>query len=171
MQKETSIIKKEYSTAYIDAANIEKGLRDLGWDLDLSKFKIFLHHKFNCNRFIYFTGKINKDEYYQNLVTLGYEIIFKESIKIGNKIKANCDVDLSHNMTLNIERGLEENIILCSGDGDFSILHDFAKTKNVGFSVVSACIQTCSYLLRKRNMKIYFLDIKKETLQKRAISD
>jgi uncharacterized LabA/DUF88 family protein len=126
---------KPLATAYIDSANIEKGISDLGFELDLDKFKTLLFQKYNCHKFVYFTGKILSDEYYKELETIGYEIVFKEAVRSNGKLKANCDVDLAHRLTLDIERKVVDQVILCSGDGDFAALLDFAKLNNLGLNL------------------------------------
>ena len=51
-----------------------------------------------------------------------------------------------------------DNVILVSGDGDFSCLVDFLLEKNVFKTILIPNRRYCSYLLRKKNTSMAFLE-------------
>lgn len=50
----------EVNIAYIDAANLDRALRDLHWKLDYSKFRVWLKDKYKTQRAYIFIGLIPK---------------------------------------------------------------------------------------------------------------
>jgi hypothetical protein len=59
--------KKRVNLAYIDAANLDRALRDqLKWKLDYKKFRVWLTEKYKVERAYLFIGLIPK---YKNLYT------------------------------------------------------------------------------------------------------
>ena len=48
------MFKQENNFAYIDGANLHKGVADLGWKLDYKRLRLWLINKYKLNAFIYF---------------------------------------------------------------------------------------------------------------------
>ncbi|MEK7068607.1 MAG: hypothetical protein AAB964_02220, partial [Patescibacteria group bacterium] len=44
--------------AYIDGANLHKGVEGLGWELDYNKFRVWLREKYAVNKAYLFLGLI-----------------------------------------------------------------------------------------------------------------
>lgn len=147
---------------YIDAANIIFSARDAGIDFDFSKLIIYLREKYKSDKIIYFTAKFKDyEELYIRLNELNVEIIFKESYRENNRLKANCDVEISHFMTKHIENKKVDKIVIASGDGDFSILLDYAKSKIDSARCFSVAPQYTSKMLKNKKYLeiIYMIDI------------
>ena len=73
------MILKENNFAYIDAANLHKGVADLGWKLDYKRFRLWLRDKYHIQTAYLFIGLVpgNKD-LYTNLQEMGYVLVYKE---------------------------------------------------------------------------------------------
>ncbi len=71
--------KNENNFAYIDGANLHKGVADLGWALDYKRFRVWLKDKYNIETAYLFIGLIpgNKD-LYTKLQEMGYVLVYKE---------------------------------------------------------------------------------------------
>jgi hypothetical protein len=68
----------------------------------------------------------------------------------NNKLKANCDVEISHKITRDIDMNLVDSFILISGDGDFVPLFDFAKSFNLIAKVIAFDPKSCARMIKQR---------------------
>ena len=69
-------IKKPNNFAYIDGANLDKGLKDLGWRLDYQRFRVWLKDKYSVSRAYIFIGLIPKyKDLYTYLQKSGFTLI------------------------------------------------------------------------------------------------
>lgn len=85
----------------------------------------------------------------------------------NSKIKANCDVEISHYITKHIENKLVKEFTLLSGDGDFSMLLDYAKEKDVKVNLMPSDNKSTSRILKKKEwLKIIFLNDLRVLLEK-----
>ncbi|OGF18960.1 hypothetical protein A3I35_01645 [Candidatus Falkowbacteria bacterium RIFCSPLOWO2_02_FULL_45_15] len=72
--------KGQNSNVYIDGANLYKGINQLGWQLDYTRFRVWLNDKYRINRAYLFIGLIPKYKaLYTFLQEAGYTLIFKET--------------------------------------------------------------------------------------------
>jgi uncharacterized LabA/DUF88 family protein len=157
IQHENNALK---TFVYIDGANLEKGVMKTSWKLDLERFFVWLKEKHNADSVYFFVGFLaHCQERYKTLQKIGYKLIFKETYRTAEKkIKGNCDAELilkavSETYEMNIDRG-----VLVSGDGDFSCLIDFWKTKNVEARIVAPNRNFCSLFLRRKNVSLTYLE-------------
>lgn len=143
---------------YIDTSNIILSLKDLDLEINFESFFIYLKDRFRTKNIYYITPNLEKlNEDLKKIEKVGYKIIKKE-IYFQNKIKANCDVEISHYITKDIENNLTEKLVLISGDGDFSILLDYANKKNIKINILSASKKSTAKILRKKkNFKVEYL--------------
>ena len=128
-------IKKPNNFAYIDGANLDKGLKDLGWRLDYQRFRVWLKDKYSVSRAYIFIGLIPKyKDLYTYLQKSGFTLIFKEVVYDSNgKTKGNCDADLVLQATRDVyNQSLEKK---------------------------------CSILLKRTNTSITYLDTQKSILE------
>ena len=58
------MIPKEKTIAYIDGANLHKGIEDLGWRLDYRRFRVWLRERYGVERAYLFLGLVPR---YKNL--------------------------------------------------------------------------------------------------------
>lgn len=115
--------------AYIDAANLHKGIQDYGWKLDYKRFRVWLTEKYSVKTAYLFIGLIPKNkDLYQYLQESGFTLIFKEVVYDGNgKPKGNCDA---------YENKCDYEIII-SSDGDYASLVKFLIHKNKFGTIIS----------------------------------
>lgn len=123
---------KENITIYIDAANLILGIRNFFQiELDMYQLCLYFQERYRANKCIYFTAKIpGLVNEFDKLKTCGVEIVFKEMYFENGKTKANCDVEIAHRITQDVENGLVDKLIFVSGDGDFVGLLNYVKSKN-----------------------------------------
>jgi uncharacterized LabA/DUF88 family protein len=153
---------KQNNFAYIDGANLHEGVRNLGWELDYKKFRVWLKDNYSITHAYIFIGLVpsNKD-LYTYLQNAGFILIFKEITYDGDgKIKGNCDADLVLNVVSDFYEKRFDKTVVVSSDGDYASTVNFLKNKNV-FSAIVSTSDKCSFLLRKLNIKIIYInDIK-----------
>jgi len=156
--------KKNY--AFIDGANLYLGVRDLGWNLDYKKFRIYLKEKYNAEKAYLFIGLVaNNNLLYKSLQEAGFVLIFKPTILNDNEnVKGNCDADLV--LQAMIDYNEYGQAIIISGDGDFYSLVHHLYNNNKLLRVIAPNRKQSSVLLRReaKNL-IVFLDALKEKLE------
>ena len=159
-------LKNNY--AFIDGANLHKGLNVLGWNLDYQRFRIWLKEKYSVQKAYIFIGFIKKYNYiYADLKKSGYILIFKEIIhdKVG-KIKGNCDAELVLTAVSDYYENNFEKMILVSSDGDYACLVNFLLEKNKFHTIISPNNKNrLSLLLKRTNASIVYLDSQKSILE------
>lgn len=160
------MISKENNFAYIDGANLYKGLESLKWELDYKKFRIWLKEKFKIINAYIFIGFISKNKnLYTHLQEAGFILIYKEVVYDGTgNAKGNCDALLVLKTVIDYYEKNFDKAIIVSSDGDYAELVDFLKNKKTLKMVISPS-NKCSYLLRKQNIPILYLDNKQTKLR------
>src|ERR1700733_6070377 len=137
--------------AFIDGENLFKSFRAMGYkNVDYVKFYWWLKKNKNAKKIFLYVGLVEGDarreNKYNGLAKLGYEMkvkpvqIYEGKIlevestcpKCGNefihehqmsdKSKANCDAELTVDVTRMCMGGECEEVIVFSGDGDFAYL-------------------------------------------------
>ena len=159
---------RENNVAYIDGANLHKGIGDLGWTMDYRRFRIWLQDKYSVERAYLFLGLVPRHkDLYTSLQEAGYTIIFKETAYDGNgKVKGNCDADLVLKAAIDFYEKKFNQAVLVSSDGDYAGLVGFLNEKQV-FRALLSPGNHCSFLLRKLNISIVYLGTKRGILEKR----
>lgn len=135
-------------------ANLSIESRKKNIIIDMFLMYTWLIDKYVADEVYIFTGYLNKyKEEYDTNSKIGYKYIFKEVIfnKDEYKIKANCDVDIAIQGTIDTINHNLNRAILITSDGDFLSLIKFWLSKIVIVSIISpANPDKCSYLLKKR---------------------
>ena len=54
--------RKQNNYAYIDSQNLNLGIKDLGWDLDFKKFRVYLLEKYSVVKAYLFIGYVPSNE-------------------------------------------------------------------------------------------------------------
>lgn len=155
------MIVKENNYAYIDGANLHKGVESSGWKLDYRKFRSWIRQKFGITRADLFIGLMPKNaDLYTSLQSVGYKLIFKEVIYDGSgNAKGNCDADLVLQAAKDYYEDNPTGILLVSSDGDYASLVRFWQEKKVSCVIVSpAPIDKCSILLKRTGAPIIYLE-------------
>lgn len=154
--------------AYIDAANLDRALRDLHWKLDYRRFRVWLSDKYGIKRAYLFIGMIPK---YKDLYTYfqecGFTIIFKEVVYQGGSTpKGNCDTDL---IMQAMDDAYEERLakaLLISSDGDYAPLVKKLQSRNQFLGILSpAPANKCSILLKRIGVPIAYINDQKNLLE------
>ncbi len=145
--------------AYIDGTNLYKGLQELKKELDYKRFRVWLLQKYRIRTAYIFMGYIPEQKnLYEYLKKSGFTLIFKESVIQKGAIKGNADSE----MVLQSVRDFFEKeigqVVLVSGDGDFSCLVDFLIEKKVFRTILIPNSKYCSYLLRKKKCSLTYLE-------------
>jgi len=147
--------------AYIDAANLYKGLEVFNWQLDYRRFRIWLKEKYNIERAYIFIGLIPKyKDLYTYLQESGFTLIFKETIYGDNgKPKGNCDADLVLRTVRDTYENNFDKAVIVSSDGDYSSLVKFLQEKDKLKVILSPSnVDKCSVLLKKTNAPIAYIN-------------
>lgn len=160
------MVQKENNFAYIDGANLHKGIQDLGWKLNYRRFRVWLKEKYSIARAYIFLGLVSKHkDLYTNLQEAGFTLVFKETTYDDDgKVKGNCDADLVMKAVVDFFEKNFNKAVLVSSDGDYACLVKFLKEKSVLLSLASPS-NKCSFLLRKLNVPIVYLDTQKNRLK------
>ena len=109
--------------AFIDGQNLYSGIKEVGFNIDHKKFRIYLKDKYKIDEVYYFLGFIKDEEnpLYTNLQKAGFIVVFRKHSEMlaGNK-KGNVDTDIVFEVMKSLieEKDLGK-ILLVSGDGDY----------------------------------------------------
>jgi len=153
--------KKSNNYAYIDGANLHRGVAGFGWKLDYARFRVWLSEKYGVTHAYLFIGLIAKySDLYKYLQECGYTIVFKEVVYDSDgKPKGNCDADLVLQVARDTYENKFDNAIVVSSDGDYASLIKFLQEKNKLKGILSPSIpQKCSILLKRTNASITYLN-------------
>lgn len=83
--------------AFIDSQNAYKGTRrDLGWEIDWTRFRTYLQHKYRVTQAYLFIGFMPEhNDIYDELQKAGFVLKFKPVLPNGEGgVKGNVDADL-----------------------------------------------------------------------------
>ena len=156
--------------AYIDGANLHRGIESLGWKLDYKRFRIWLTEKYKVKTAYLFLGLIPKyKELYKNLQEDGFTLVFKEVIyDESGKAKGNCDADLVLQATRDFYENNFEKAVIVTSDGDYASLVKFLNESMKLFIVLSPGNKDkCSILLKRTNSPISYIDDQQAILKRR----
>ena len=153
--------------AFIDGANLHKGIKALGWKLDYKRFRVWLKEKYSVSKAYLFIGLIAKHkDIYTDLQEAGFTLIFKEVVFDGDgKAKGNCDADLVLKATQEVYEDVFEKAIIVSSDGDYAGLVKFLlERKKLGVILSPAKVEKCSILLKRTGAVISYLNDQRSIL-------
>jgi hypothetical protein len=150
--------------AYIDGANLDKGVKALGWKINHWRFRSWIRQKFGVTDACLFIGMMPKHaSLYTALQNAGFRLVFKEVLySKDGAAKGNCDADLVLQGVKDFyEEGIK-SVILVASDGDYAPLVKFWKEKGVKCTILSpAPMENCSILLKRTGVPIVCLcDVK-----------
>ena len=154
--------------AYIDGANLHKGVSSMGWKLDYGRFRVWLEEKYGVRRAYLFLGLVPKyKDLYTSLQEDGFTLVFKETTHDGEgNVKGNCDADLVLRAVCDVYEGKCENALIVSSDGDYACLVKFLQEKKKLKAILSPN-RKCSILLKRTNVQITYLDNQKSNLTRK----
>ncbi|MBI2024767.1 MAG: NYN domain-containing protein [Candidatus Harrisonbacteria bacterium] len=161
-------MQKEFKNyAYIDGANLHKGVESSMWKLDYRRFRSWIRQKFSVTEAYLFIGLMSKHaDLYTSLQSTGYKLVFKEIVYDGSgKAKGNCDADLVLQAMKDYYEACPEAVLLVASDGDYASLVRFWQEKKIPCVIVSpAPIAKCSILLKRTGAPIIYLEDMKHKL-------
>ena len=165
-----AMVPKENNFAYLDGANLHKGILELGWHLDYQRFRVYLRDKYAVSKAYIFLGFIPSNALlYRDLQNWGYIVIFKPTITDSKgDIKGNCDAELVLQAVSDMYEKLYNKAVIVSGDGDFTCLVNFLKERDRLKVVLSPNHRKASVLLRRAVPNdIVFLERFRDRLERR----
>jgi len=158
----------EKNYAYIDGANLHRGVEGLGWKLDYKRFRVWLSEKYGVRNAYIFIGLIPKyKDLYTYLQECGFTLVFKEVVYDGDgKPKGNCDADLVLQASRDAYENKFDSAIIVSSDGDYASLVKFLKERGKLRIIVSPHTKDiCSILLKRTGVSIAYLSDQKLILE------
>ena len=152
--------------AYIDGANLHKGVNELGWRLDYIRLRIWLTEKYNIFRAYIFLGFIvDNQDLYNYLHRAGFILIFRQiTYETNGKPKGNCDSELVLKVVVYFYEKKFKKAVVISGDGDFACLALFLLNKKVLKTIIAPSNRNCSFLIRRIQGPLVFLNEFKDRL-------
>lgn len=144
---------------YIDGNNLYRSAKELGFEIDYKRFRVWLTQKYQTKNIFLFIGFLeNRKDFYEYLKSCGFTLIFKEAISFGESIKGNCDAELVLKSVDDYHLKNFDKFILISNDGDFGCLVEFLIKRNCFDTIISPDRNKCSFLLRNKTNKILYLN-------------
>lgn len=154
--------------AYIDGANLHKGVGSLGWQLDYASFRVWLKDKYRIERAYIFIGLIPAHKnLYKYLQESGFILVYKEVVygRDGNP-KGNCDADMVLQVVVDAYENKFDRSVIVSSDGDYSSMIRFLQKKNKLLTILSPREEkNCSILLKRTGAKISYINDQKSLLE------
>jgi hypothetical protein len=171
MRQVRSLLKPVVNYAFIDGQNLNLGIREMGWNLDFRKFRVYLEEKYHVRVAYYFIGYVNgNSDLYRSLQMAGYILVFKPTLPLANgTVKGNCDAELVLQAMVDLNE--YDNAVIVTGDGDFYYLVNHLR-KIVKFGVLLAPNKArCSHLLNKaaENQICFMNDLKQKLEYKKVL--
>lgn len=156
---------KILTMAFIDGANLYRGIQSLGWELDYKRFRVWLHDKYGVTTAFIFIGLVPKYKaLYTQLQQAGFVLVFKETTVDSDGVpKGNCDTELVLKAVSGYYEREYNTAVVVSSDGDYACLAQFLRDKKAFRSLLSPHKQ-CSFLLRKLNVPIVYLNTQRSIL-------
>ena len=161
-----SIAQQRGNYAFIDGINLQLTMTNVGWQLDLRRFRVYLKDKYNVTKAYYFIGFIpSNNELYTALQSYGYILVFKPTLRLkSGKIKGNCDAEMV--LQTMIDLNDYDKAVIVTSDGDFGCLVKYLLKIGKLERVLAPCLAGSSVLLRDAaGSDIDFLDNLKKKLE------
>jgi len=161
-------LRKENNFAYIDGANLHKGIESSSWHLDYYRFRVWLSEKYGVKKAYVFLGLIPRyKELYKYLQEAGFVLVFKEVIYDNRgEPKGNCDADLVLQAARDTYENKVDKVILVSSDGDYASLVKFLLEKKKLCAILSTHPKDkCSILLKRTGARISYINDQRSHLE------
>lgn len=159
---------KQNNFAFIDGANLHRGVESLGWKLDYKRFRVWLSEKYSVSKAYIFLGLIPKyNDLYTYLQEIGFTLIFKEVVYDGHgKAKGNCDADLVLKTAQETYECTFDKAVIVSSDGDYAGLVKFLIEQDKLSAIISpANVKKCSILLKRTGSSIAYISDQRSILE------
>ena len=160
--------QKENNFAYIDGANLYRGIASSGWSMDYRRFRVWLFEKYGIRKAYLFIGRIPKyKDLYQYLQEAGFTLVFKEVVYDDTgKPKGNCDADLVLQAVCDAYETACNQAVIVASDGDYAGLVKFLQKKRKLSIILSPRgKEWCSILLKRTGAKIAYINDQRSHLE------
>ena len=167
-KNKTNMIFKENNFAYIDGANLYRGIEKSGWRLDYRRFRVWLSEKYSVKKAYIFLGLIPRyKELYKYLQEAGFVLVFKEVVYDDRgEPKGNCDADLVLQAARDTYESKFDKAVLVSSDGDYAGLVKFLLEREKFFIILSTHPKDkCSILLKRTGVRISYISEQRSHLE------
>ncbi|HSW48067.1 MAG TPA: NYN domain-containing protein [Candidatus Saccharimonadales bacterium] len=154
---------KKSTFAFIDAQNLNLGVRSQGWKLEFARFRIFLADKYKVEKAFIFIGFVEDNQLlYTYLQESGFICVFKPTLRTSKhkKIKVKGNVDAELVLRTMIEYKNYDKAIIISGDGDFHCLVEYLDEKGKLLKIIVPNRNYSSLLRRFREYIIHVGDFR-----------
>ncbi len=162
--------KHESNYAFLDSQNIYLSIKAQGWEIDWSRFYIYLKEHYKITNAYLFIGYVEgNSSLYSMLQQAGFICMFKPTLKYKDgTVKGNVDAELV--LQTMIEINNFDKAVIVTGDGDFYCLVDYLLKNNKLKTVLIPNRDKYSALLKKFAKKnIAFIDdLKKKVEHKKT---
>lgn len=160
--------KQENNFAYIDGANLYRGIESLGWQMNYQRFRVWLSEKYSVKTAYLFLGLIPKyKDLYKYLQESGFTLVFKEVVyDEEGKPKGNCDADLVLQVARDVYEEKAERAVIVASDGDYASTISFLIEKKKLITILSPRnADKCSILLKRTGADIAYIDDQRTILK------
>lgn len=140
---------KENNYAFIDSQNVYLSIKSQGWDIDWTRFRIYLKEHYKIEKAFLFIGYIEgNNKIYTKLQEAGFICIWKPVLKYRDgTIKGNVDAELVLHTMIEIQNF--DKAVIVTGDGDFYCLIQYLLENNKLKIVLVPSHDKYSALLKK----------------------
>ena len=152
--------------AFIDGTNLHLTMKNLGWQIDHKRFRVYLREHYGIGKAYYFIGYVPElAGLYVSLQSAGYVLVYKPILRLPNgQIKGNVDAELV--LQAMIEYPNYEKAVIVTSDGDFQCLVRYLVGMGKLETVLAPCLDGCSQLLKKAaGSRIAFIDVLRAKLE------
>lgn len=156
--------------AFIDGQNLHLGTTSVEkWNIDYSRFRVYLKDKYHVQDAYYFLGFISEDQQklYSNLQKAGFIVVFKEHKETftGTK-KGNVDTDIVFEIMKSLIDEKFDKVVLVSGDGDYKKIVDYLIKKNKFAKILFPNKKFASSLYKEMSNK-YFVNLGRKDIRQK----
>lgn len=179
----------------IDDSNLHYGFRSQQWELDYKRFYHWLHKEF-CPIDIFFFGGIHskksffdkypnhtlsgfikykeqREAFFRRLRIFNYKVRTKPIASVydrtSGEFKRKCNFDVEITIIAIDKIKQYDELVLCSGDGDFIKLAKYLKGQYKKVTIMAHKDRLNTELATTANRKIYFRNIKVEVEKKKEL--
>lgn len=187
--------KKLKTLVIIDDSNFYYGFKKAGWELDYERFKDWLKSEFDVIDVYFFGGIISKktffdrhpnhtlsgfikykearEDFFKLLRHLGYKVRTKPVSSLYDdmigEFKRKCNFDVEMTIIVLDHLNDYEELVLCSGDGDFEKLLRYVKGKHKKATIIAHKYRLNQNLSEAANRCIYLSEIKDKVEKKKEL--
>ncbi len=162
----TGLSKELNNYAFVDGQNLNLGIRQMGWNLDFHKFRIYLTDKYQVGVAYYFIGYIDgNSDLYRSLQMAGFILVFKPTLVLPEgTVKGNCDAELVLQAMIDLNE--YARAVVVTGDGDFYCLVKHLRKIDKFKILLAPNSLRCSHLLNiAAENQISFMNDLKQKLE------